>query len=212
MTSAPRQMGQCMQATWQGLIAAQPSRGDAHMRGKPPAASTWGVVAGSRHAAEVRARGRGSPLASHVVCASWPPGECTGCAGGQAGSPPARTRGSRGVARCWSVGWIARFALFNSGSVPRSLVQSRFDALESDFSPVHLHRLQCRAEHCSRVPTAQGRSVWSKKRGNLRQEGEEVLHTPKFSSPINRDPSPHFKTHKRRALKKRSAATIIVRK
>jgi hypothetical protein len=68
----------------------------------------------------------------------------------------------------------------------------------------------CRALFTRDLPL--GRSVWDQERGNLPLEGEEVLHTPKFPSPINRDPSPHFKTQKRRALKKRSVATIVRKK
>jgi hypothetical protein len=61
MTSAPRRTGQYMRATWQALIAARPSRSDAHVRGKPPAAATWGAVAGSRRAAGARALAQVGP-------------------------------------------------------------------------------------------------------------------------------------------------------
>jgi hypothetical protein len=80
----------------------------------------------------------------------------------------------------------------------------------SSGSRCPLPPVPCRALFTRKLPL--GRLVWDQERGNLALDGEEVLHTPKFSSPINRDPSPPFKTHKRRALKRRSAATTIVRK
>jgi hypothetical protein len=61
------------------------------------------------------------------------------------------------------------------------------------------------------VDSSQGVVEGRRKRGDLPLEGE-VLHTIKFPSTINRDPSPYSKTQNRRTLKKRSAATIIVRK
>jgi hypothetical protein len=48
--------------------------------------------------------------------------------------------------------------------------------------------------------------------GLARPAAARVANAPQVSFPINRDPSPHSKTHKRRALKKRSTATTIVRK
>jgi hypothetical protein len=163
-------------------------------------------------AARLRAQKPGRARAPAGPRGSRPLAACSarGSAGGRGLSPwPGQVAARGRLAERWLHGpaGSAGFSISCAVSVTQRLVRLRFEPLGSGSSLVFTSTasstfpctLQCRGE-VGLGP--RNRESSPRRRGGAPDS--------QVSSPMNRSPSLHFKTQKRRALKKRSAATIIV--
>jgi hypothetical protein len=173
-------------------------------RRREPGAAMWWAAIGLPPQPQIAGSARGRP--SRLDTRQLPVGHLSPSRGscGRAREKPRppteRTGGACGAVRLGLVHWPA---LVRTRAARISCLLRCFSDPEPDSCPVQapkdrfspgsfFHRLQCRTEHCSRPPTARGRSVWPQERGG----GPIVLQVP---PPINRSHPPHFKIRKREA-------------
>jgi hypothetical protein len=158
----------------------------------------------------------GRILSDRVAQRGWPAGHPRVNArhvhAGAARAGPGGTGGARRLAALGSIPPVCRlapgFSIFCAFQRPRRRSGPVRPLRFRFFAGFHLHHLKNILLHAT---VAWGGQLRPRKKESSPRRRGGAPHS-QVSSPINRDLSPHFKTHKRRALKKQSAATIIVTK